>query len=169
MQGIGGLIMFKGIGWVLLFLTMVAPAAAGENPDKDFIDAGRAHSAGDHQKAFTLLTKCAEAGHCGCMNSLANYYMQGKGTEKNLSKAIRWHKAAYETGIQCGPAGFYSALSLARIYDKGEGIGRDPKQARAWYQRALDLLENPDLSRRFGKERKAKITSKIQSRMAELK
>jgi TPR repeat protein len=87
------------------------------------------------------------------MNSLGNYYLDGVGVEKDVVEAIRWHRASYETGAKCGPAGLYSALVLGRIYAKGLGVERDSQRAREWCEKALQLLDDPHLSGRLGSKR----------------
>ena len=160
--------MFKQLLFFLLVMAITAPAS-GESLDKDFIAGREAHQRGDYKRALTLFKGCAEKGHCGCMNALGNCYLDGLGVEKNVAEAIRWHIAAYETGAKCGPAGLYSALYLARIYAKGQGVERDPARARAWCNKALALLDDPDLSRRLGKKGTDNYRVRIKKMLATLK
>jgi hypothetical protein len=164
----GGDTMLKRLTFLLLLVGLSTPALA-QSLDKDFIAGREAHQSGDYDRAFTLFKGCAEKGHCGCMNSLGNYYLEGVGVEKDINEAIRWHKAAYETGATCGPAGLFSALALARIHAKGIGVKRDPQQARTWCEKALSLLDDPNLSRRLGSDRVKNYRQRIQKMLATLK
>ena len=160
--------MFKQLLFLILVMAITAPAF-GESLDKDFIAGREAHQAGDYKGAFTLFKGCAEKGHCGCMNSLGNCYLDGLGVEKDVVEAIRWHRAAYETGAKCGPAGLYSALYLARIYAKGQGVERDPQRARDWCNKALTLLDDPNLSRRLGSKGTNNYRERIRKMLSTLK
>ena len=82
--------MFKQLLFLILVMAMAVPAF-GKSLDKDFIAGREAHQAGDYKRAFTLFKDCAEKGHCGCMNSLGNCYLDGIGVEKDIVEAIRKH------------------------------------------------------------------------------
>jgi TPR repeat protein len=160
--------MLKQLLFLILVMAITVPAF-GESLDKDFIAGRKAHQAGDYNRAFTVFKACAEKGHCGCMNSLGNCYLEGLGVEKDINEAIRWHRAAYETGAKCGPAGLYSALYLARIYAKGQGVKRNPIIARSWCNKALALLEDPKLSKRLGSKGTESYRKRIKKMLSTLR
>ena len=160
--------MLKKLPFFLEVMAITAPAF-GESLDKDFIAGREAYQNGDYKGAFTMFMGCAEKGHCGCMNALGNCYLDGRGVEKDVAEAIKWHMAAYETGAQCGPAGLYSALYLARIYAKGQGVKRNVILARSWCNKALALLDDPKLSSRLGTKGTNNYRERIKKMLATLK
>ena len=46
----------------------------------------------DHDRAFAMLSYCAEKGHVDSLKALAEMYKSGKGVERDISKAIQWQK-----------------------------------------------------------------------------
>jgi localization factor PodJL len=63
---------------------------------------------------------------------VASRLAQGKGTDQNLSEAVRWyHRAAAK--------GFTQAhYRLGTLFERGLGVPKDIGRARVWYQRAAE-------------------------------
>jgi TPR repeat protein len=57
-------------------------------------------------------------------------YMEGDCAPKNGEKAVSWFTRAAEQGM----AG--SQTTLAMMYQTGNGVEKDPEQARKWYAMA---------------------------------
>ncbi|WP_105171987.1 tetratricopeptide repeat protein [Pseudoalteromonas sp. T1lg24] len=53
---------------------------------------------GDIDTAFALFKKGAESGETWAQINLANMYIDGEGTDKNIGSAIYWLNTAYESG-----------------------------------------------------------------------
>ncbi|EXX76558.1 uncharacterized protein OCT59_029197 [Rhizophagus irregularis] len=65
------------------------------------------------------------------MYHLANEcYNNGKGTEKNLEKALYWYQKAAESGYTD------AMFNLAVCYIKGKGTEVNLEKANYWYQKA---------------------------------
>ncbi|GBB88124.1 hypothetical protein RclHR1_14640006 [Rhizophagus clarus] len=84
------------------------------------------------EKTFHWYQKAAENGDENAMNSLANYYYNGEGTEKDIEKAFYWYQKAAENGN--GDA----MVSLISSYRKGEGTEKNLEKAFYWYYKAVE-------------------------------
>ena len=77
-----------------------------------------------HQKAFLLFMQASERGHPLAQFNLGLCYENGKGVEKDLTKAVECYKNATAQG-QAG-----AMYNLALLYMEGEGgLSKDPQQA----------------------------------------
>lgn len=54
-------------------------------------------------------------------------YYRGNGTTKNLTQAVVWYQRAAEQGDA------EAMRHLARCYENGEGVEKDPAQASYWF------------------------------------
>ncbi|EXX74383.1 uncharacterized protein OCT59_015262 [Rhizophagus irregularis] len=82
------------------------------------------------KKCINSFEKSTENGDQEAMFNLANCYKNGKGTEKNLIKALHWfEKAAEKDHID---AMFNSAV----CYRNGEGTEKNFEKAFHWYHKA---------------------------------
>ncbi len=80
----------------------------------DFEAGMEAYAACDHDAAFSLFEKAAQAGNIAAMGRLGTCYYHGLGTEKDAAKAIEcWEKAA----IFGDP---YATLNLGDMYRTGQ-------------------------------------------------
>lgn len=97
----------------LIFVNKLLEAYQGD-PAKDAIEVAR-------------LIPLTEKGDAKAQYQLANMYMDGKGVEQDISKAIRLYETSADQGYM--EAQYY----LGVIYDKGRGASRDDAKARKWY------------------------------------
>ncbi|MDH3831666.1 MAG: sel1 repeat family protein, partial [Gammaproteobacteria bacterium] len=57
-------------------------------------------------------------------------YLEGECVEKNAAKAVEWFRKAADQGL----AG--SLTTLAMMYEEGNGVEKDPEEAKRLYARA---------------------------------
>ncbi len=118
------------------------PAPDSENI---FIEAGRYEEVGDFKSAYICLLAAAELGNTGAQINLGNYYWDGRGVGKDLSKAASWFKEAYKQGERVG------AYNLGILLTKqGEN-----KAAVTWLKRAISMNDGSaclELARLYIKE-----------------
>ncbi|HER26803.1 MAG TPA: sel1 repeat family protein [Rhodospirillales bacterium] len=93
---------------------------------------------GDPEIDTTMMQKRAEAGHMNSRFALGEAYRLGRGKEKDMVQAYRWHmKAALQ-----GHVG--SQYTLGLILEGGEGVRQNLAKAFEWYSLAAkmgDLVE----------------------------
>ncbi len=83
------------------------------------------------EKSFQMFQESAEAGHPFACYSIGRCYESGTGgVEKDLGKAYEWFRKA----AVAGDANAW--VALARMFDKGIYVDRDPKEAAMWLERA---------------------------------
>ncbi|KLN61689.1 hypothetical protein WH96_04985 [Kiloniella spongiae] len=82
-------------------------------------------------QAFKWFEKSAKAGFHGAQLKLAKYYYNDN-KNRDLQAAFKW---AYLAAEQENAEAQYL---LAKLYDKGEGIGKDTSQAVRWFRHAVD-------------------------------
>ncbi len=89
----------------------------------------------DNQQAgFQLLQTEAQRGKVEAENLLGVCYELGKGTSRDLTKAVEWYRRAAE--------GSPNAMNnLGRLYYFGEGVSADVVAASQWLKRACDAGE----------------------------
>lgn len=79
-----------------------------------------AHQLQNKGLAHRYWSECGINGHAGCMNILATSYESGEFVvEKDLGKAVTWHKRVVDTGTRWNCAGVYSSLRLAILSSSG--------------------------------------------------
>jgi uncharacterized protein len=72
-------------------------------------------------------TRSAQPGDRVGQRVLGDLYLNGIGTRRNLSAAVKWYKKAAEQGdIQ-------AQATLARLYETGQGTAKSPNLAFKWY------------------------------------
>lgn len=83
---------------------------------------------------FTLaeLEAAASAGKLGAQNYLAEIYLEGKGTKKDIDAAVHWFRKAAEAGYP--PAQSH----LGVCYHEGTGVAEDKKRAAEWFLKAAE-------------------------------
>ncbi len=84
------------------------------------------------------LHKQAEAGHMNSRYALGEAYRLGRGEEKDMVQAFRWHKMA---ALQ-GHTG--SQYTLGLILERGDGVRQNLARAFEWYSLAAKMSDNPD-------------------------
>lgn len=131
--------------------------AAGRNHiernDKSLGEAFVAFDAKDYARARSLFkTAYDKVGYDEAALMLAKMHLYGLGTPKNTGQAISWLRkvaeARFDPGrdrLQFDPKApehinerTEASILLAKIYLVGMGVGKDPAQARKWYEHAAD-------------------------------
>lgn len=110
--------------WVVLFAWHAM--AAGAAPQDDFHAGSQAFRAGDVVQAMALLKRAADAGHAPAQSLLAYILDKAEFNEE----AVAYYRKAAAQGDAEGEFG------LGSMYAAGEGVGRDPAEARKWITRA---------------------------------
>lgn len=72
----------------------------------------------------------ARAGDAGAQYIVGMAHLLGDGTRQNIPEAVRWLKQSAAKGLP------QAMVALAQLYDVGEGVALDTKQATQWRQRA---------------------------------
>ncbi len=85
----------------------------------------------EYPRAFKYFKKAAELGHAEGMCGVAEYYEQGKGTEKDLSEAIKWYKSAIEAGS------IYAPKALGDLHRAGTGVDMNMEEAVGYYKMGM--------------------------------
>jgi hypothetical protein len=97
--------------------------------DDLFIRADKLEDSGNFKAAFRLFLAAAKAGDSGCQLNVGNYYCDGKGIRRNLSRGLYWYQRAYRRGDA-------SAASNIGMTRRNEG---KPKKALSWFRRAVKM------------------------------
>ena len=97
-------------------------------PEDDFRAGSRAFHTGDVVQAMSLLKKSADAGHAPSQSLLA--YILDK-AEFNDEAIVYYRKAAAQGDAE-------GEFGLGSMYAGGEGVKRDPAEARIWVTRAAE-------------------------------
>jgi len=117
--------MFSRILALLLaWQTCLAWAA----PEDDYRLGADAYRAGDVVRAMALLKTSADAGHAPSQSLLAYILDQAEFNEE----AVAYYRKAAAQGEAEGEYG------LGSMYAAGEGVKRDPAEARKWITRAAE-------------------------------
>ena len=85
----------------------------------------------NYEMALKFWLKAAYTGKCqvGVSHNIAIMYQYGRGTEKNIDKAIYWYEKAVNHGIDV------SMYNLGWIYENERGY-QDYRKAAYWYEKA---------------------------------
>lgn len=97
-------------------------------PEDDYRAGSQALRAGDVIQAMALLRKAADLGHSASQAMLAGLLDQAEFDEE----AIAYYRKSAEQGDPQGEFG------LGSMYAAGEGVKRDPIEARKWITRAAE-------------------------------
>lgn len=118
-------------GIVLAGLLAASPGAGDARADEasEIFEKGlAAYNRGDLPGALPLFRQAAEEGSADAQAWLG-YLLD---FAEDDAEAVRWYKAAAEQGHAEGLAG------LADMYAKGEGVEKDPGEARLLYEKAAE-------------------------------
>ena len=116
------------ISGAFALLLLWQAGAAWAAPEDDFRAGSQAFHSGDVVHAMALLKKSADAGHAASQSLLA--YILDK-AEFN-DEAVDYYRKAAAQGDAEGEFG------LGSMYAAGEGVKRDPVEARKWITRAAE-------------------------------
>jgi hypothetical protein len=91
--------------------------------------------------AYSTWNQCAQMGHSGCLNIMANAHITGNGGQAvDVPTALNMHLTVFHSGVRSRCAGAYSARSIARIAHF-TGVRPPDGDELAWLQRAYDLMD----------------------------
>ncbi|MGB0748510.1 MAG: tetratricopeptide repeat protein [Magnetospiraceae bacterium] len=91
--------------------------------EKDFTAAAKAK---DFETAIGFLQTSAEQGNLRSQFRLGIYYMDGKGTDRDMAKAAHWIEIAANRGH------LGSQFNLVLMYERGDGVEKDIGKAYHW-------------------------------------
>lgn len=83
----------------------------------------------DERKALEYYLLAANNGSTGAMNNIGNFFLHGKGVEKDYDKAFAWYQKATELSGNAA-----AECSLGMCYQYGYGTKIDYEKARAFYE-----------------------------------
>lgn len=96
----------------------------------------------DVNEAIALYTRGAELGHAPSQHSLACYYFRGDVLGKD-------YKKAFDLCMQSAQQGYGLAMAdVGRCYQFGNGVMGNMKTAVEWYEKALEVIDDPELERK---------------------
>ena len=96
------------------------------------------HSEAD---AYSSWNQCAQKGHPGCLNIMANAHITCKGGQPvDIPAALNMHLTVFHSGVRSHCAGALSARSIARIAHF-TGVHAPDGDELAWLQKAYDLMD----------------------------
>ena len=140
----------------VLALTLIAPWALGQDPDRIAEIRSRAEQ-GDVDAQFTLgniysisqimsangmrvgpeidaaeaatwYRLAAEQGHATAQNNLGGMYADGRGVPQDDAEAVRWYRQAAEQREA------EAQYNLGLMYDNGRGVPENDAEAVKWYR-----------------------------------
>ena len=93
-------------------------------------------------KAIECYRKGAELGHAPSQHSLACYYFRGDVLEED-------HEKAFALCMKSAEQGYGLAMrDVGRAYQFGNGVDDDMSLAIKWYEKALEVITDPELERK---------------------
>jgi hypothetical protein len=95
----------------------------------------------DELKAHEYFERCADLGHAGCANVVAEGAQRGKyGQKINVEKSVRYHKKVAETGTRFRCAGSFSSSSIAQLAFF-EGVNTPEGDELFWIKQSIHLAK----------------------------
>lgn len=92
--------------------------------------------------AIEYYRKGAEIGHAPSQHSLACYYLRGDTLEQD-------YKKAFDLLMKSAAQGYGLAMAdVGRCYQFGYGVTGNMKTAVEWYEKALTVIDDPELERK---------------------
>jgi hypothetical protein len=99
------------------------------------------NSVKDERKAYAYFERCADLGHAGCANVVAEGAQFGKyGQKINVEKSVRYHKKVAETGTRFRCAGSFSSASIAQLVFF-EGVNTAEGDELFWIKQSIRLAK----------------------------
>ncbi len=96
----------------------------------------------DLEKTVELYRRGAELGHAPSQHSLACYYIRGDVVEEN------W-ELGFELSMKSAEQGYGLAMkTLGTCYQFGYGVEDDMTRAIEWYEKALEVIDDPELAQK---------------------
>ena len=115
----------------------------------------------DKQEAITWYRKAAKLGNALAMNNLGLFYENGWGVTQDKDEAVRWYREAVQNGdvayapknlnrlevsthaasnsdTDNTPTDPEAQFALAKKYDTGDGVAKDPAKAVEYYKKAAE-------------------------------
>ena len=115
----------------MLLLATAMPVWA--TPEEDFREGRRAYFAGDMAGATTLLKKSADVGYAPAQALLARLLRQ----VDSVNEALEYFRKSAAQGYT------EAQFELGAMYATGEGVKRNPVEARRWMIRAAENGHRP--------------------------
>ena len=117
-----------------LAMQLLSPLADAGNPDAQHRVAIMCQNGlgviRNEFRAFKMMKAAAEQGYAIAQHGLGFMYLEGDCAEQNSSLAASWFRKAADQGL----AG--SLTTLAQMYEAGNGVAKDPEEARRLYAEA---------------------------------
>jgi len=101
-------------------------------PNLDYLDAGRALNDDNIALAAKYYSRCAKAGHGGCMIQLSNMYHRGQHFDQDVVESMKWAKGAAATGTNYGMAGLLGTQAVASNYCRYREFGTSYSVVQQW-------------------------------------
>lgn len=129
--------------------------------DQSLAEAFKAYDSKDYTRAAELFKEAySKVGYDDAALMLGRIYLYGLGTTPDAKQAIHWFEEVadgyFTPGIdeqRFNPKApmtliplTEASFTLARMYEEGFGVDKDPAKARRWYQKTADLGYVPALS-----------------------
>ncbi|MDZ4742386.1 MAG: tetratricopeptide repeat-containing serine protease family protein [Verrucomicrobiota bacterium] len=116
---------------ILLFIPLIVRSQEN-NYDSEYQKAKALTETGAYSQAIETFKKLAEAGFAPAQTSLAMFYLQGNGVDKNPSLAFEnFQKAANQGDIQ-------AQVYLAGCYANAIGTPKNVEESAVWFKKAAD-------------------------------
>lgn len=96
---------------------------------------GESNARQDHEQSAYWYKKAAEQGHDTAQYNLGHKYLEGKGVEKDIAKAIKWWEKAAEQQHEL------AQFNLGRAYYLGIGVKKNIEKSRLWFTQAANNNE----------------------------
>ncbi len=94
---------------------------------------------------FRVLNALSAKGDAHAQNAIAVRYREGRGVDRDLRAAVRWHTRAAKNGNAD------AQYALGRMYENGEGLRADPYRAAEWYAVAAGAGNHRDAQFALGR------------------
>ena len=94
---------------------------------------------------FRVLNALSAKGDAHAQNAIAVRYREGRGVDRDLRAAVRWHTRAAKNGNAD------AQYALGRMYENGEGLRADPYRAAEWYALAAGAGNHRDAQFALGR------------------
>ena len=94
------------------------------------------------KRALAYYQKGAELGNLDCLANLGVYYIEGEKVPEDKEKGFRLCLKAAEQGNGV------AMRAVGTCYQFGHGVRDDMKKAIYWYEKALEVIDDPELARK---------------------